>query len=44
MLSFRLSAQDLITWTNYSGWDPETICTKIEYLAKITLINLKLGE
>lgn len=20
----RLSAQDLITWTNYSGWDPET--------------------
>jgi hypothetical protein len=24
MLSVRLSAQDLITWTNYSGWDPET--------------------
>ena len=24
LLSFRLSAQDLITWTNYSGWDPET--------------------
>ena len=20
----RLSAQDLVTWTNYSGWDPET--------------------
>ena len=20
----RLSAQDLLTWTNYSGWDPET--------------------
>ena len=24
MLSVRLSAQDVITWTNYSGWDPET--------------------
>ncbi len=24
LLSFRLSAQDLITWTDYSGWDPET--------------------
>ena len=24
LVSFRLSAQDLITWTNYSGWDPET--------------------
>ena len=23
-LSLRLSAQDLKTWTNYSGWDPET--------------------
>ena len=23
-LVVRLSAQDLLTWTNYSGWDPET--------------------
>ena len=23
-LTVRLSAQDLKTWTNYSGWDPET--------------------
>ena len=23
-MSIRLSAQDLKTWTNYSGWDPET--------------------
>ena len=24
IISLRLSAQDLVTWTNYSGWDPET--------------------
>ena len=23
-LTIRISAQDLKTWTNYSGWDPET--------------------
>ncbi|MAR75462.1 MAG: hypothetical protein CMG18_03675, partial [Candidatus Marinimicrobia bacterium] len=23
-MSLRLSARDLITWTKYSGWDPET--------------------
>ena len=23
-MSIRISAQDLKTWTNYSGWDPET--------------------
>ena len=24
IILLRLSAQDLVTWTNYSGWDPET--------------------